>query len=55
MNREDVIEAYEDWLLYSDQGIKLLKDIGELKDKVLGCWCAPLACHGDILTREANK
>ncbi len=21
---------------------------------VLGCWCAPLACHGDVLVRPAN-
>jgi len=21
----------------------------ELKGKRLGCWCAPLPCHGDIL------
>jgi len=21
----------------------------ELKGKILGCWCAPKACHGDIL------
>jgi hypothetical protein len=21
----------------------------ELKDKILGCYCKPLACHGDVL------
>ena len=21
----------------------------ELKGKTLGCWCSPLACHGDII------
>ena len=21
----------------------------ELKGKVLGCWCSPLACHGDVI------
>lgn len=21
----------------------------ELKGKVLGCWCKPLACHGDVI------
>lgn len=21
----------------------------KLKDKVLGCWCKPLSCHGDVL------
>ncbi len=27
----------------------------ELKGKDLVCWCAPKACHGDILLRIANK
>jgi hypothetical protein len=26
----------------------------ELKGRVLGCWCAPLACHGDVLAQLAN-
>jgi hypothetical protein len=25
--------------------------IGELRGKALGCWCAPLACHGDVLVQ----
>lgn len=27
----------------------------ELKNKVLGCWCSPLSCHGDVLARIANE
>jgi hypothetical protein len=27
----------------------------ELRGKDLVCWCAPLACHGDILMQEANE
>lgn len=26
----------------------------ELKGKILGCWCAPLPCHGDTLAELAN-
>jgi len=26
----------------------------ELRGKVLGCWCAPKACHGDVLVSLAN-
>jgi len=26
----------------------------ELKGKVLGCWCAPKLCHGDVLAEIAN-
>lgn len=29
-------------------------DISELRGKVLVCWCAPRACHGDWLAAMAN-
>lgn len=31
-----------------------MKDLHELKGKVLGCWCAPNSCHGDVLTELAD-
>lgn len=49
--RTEVIEKYEIYLLSSD----LIKDIKELKGKVLGCWCSPQPCHGDILIKHINK
>ena len=27
----------------------------ELRGKDLVCWCAPLACHGDLLLRLAGE
>ena len=27
----------------------------ELRGKVLGCWCSPKACHGDVLAEIANS
>lgn len=27
----------------------------DLKGKVLGCWCKPKACHGDVLARLAEE
>lgn len=30
-------------------------DLTPLRGKHLVCFCAPLACHGDVLLREANK
>jgi hypothetical protein len=50
-NREEVIQKYEEWLL---QNKGLMNNLNELKDKTLGCWCAPQACHGDVLVRLAN-
>ncbi len=55
MTRKDTIEAYKDWLIYSDVGYKLLAQINELKNKDLVCCCAPKACHGDILIKLANE
>jgi len=26
-----------------------MKDLQELEGKVLGCWCSPHECHGDVL------
>lgn len=33
----------------------LIDDLHELDDKVLGCWCYPNKCHGDILIRLRNE
>lgn len=49
--REQVIARYEAWLLESAE---LMAALPQLRGKVLGCWCAPRACHGDLLVRLAN-
>ena len=33
---------------------ELLSCLGELKGKVLGCFCKPKACHGDVLVELVN-
>lgn len=52
---EEAVVKYEEYLL---NDIELLKDLPELKNKVLGCWCKlpnnPKPCHGDVLLRLAN-
>ena len=50
--REEVVEQYAEWLL--SQPDLVAKAQKELKGKVLGCWCAPKLCHGDILAEIAN-
>lgn len=50
-DRETVIRRYEAWLLKQPH---LLARLPELRGKVLGCWCAPQPCHGDVLVRLAN-
>jgi hypothetical protein len=43
-DRATVIARYRDQHLPSRPN--LLARLGELRGKALGCWCAPLACHG---------
>lgn len=51
--REEVVEKYAEWLLAQPELVERAKT--ELKDKVLGCWCAPKLCHGGILVEIANE
>lgn len=51
LDRAAVIAKHETWL--RDQH-DLLRSIGELRGKDLVCFCAPAACHGDLLLRLAN-
>lgn len=55
LTRESCIEAFRDWLLYSNAGVALQADLGELIGKRLGCYCAPKACHGDVLAELAGE
>lgn len=47
--REEVVEKYAEWLLSQPDLVE--KARRELNGKVLGCWCAPKLCHGDILVQ----
>lgn len=50
--RADAVAAFEE-LLYEDTDL-LIRAKRELAGHDLECWCAPKACHGDILMRVAN-
>jgi hypothetical protein len=50
--RVEVMAKYREYLMTKPE---LLERIPELKGKVLGCWCAPEACHGDLLSQLANE
>lgn len=47
--REEAIAKYEEWILNQPELVERAKK--ELRGKVLGCWCAPLPCHGDVLLK----
>lgn len=48
--RQEAIEAYRKYIT-EGEGKHLLNDLHELKGKILGCWCKPAACHGDVLVQ----
>lgn len=52
-DRNEVIHKYEEWITAQPELIAKAKR--ELRGKVLGCWCAPQACHGHVLARIANE
>jgi hypothetical protein len=51
-SRAEAVLNYRSWLLEQDH---LMADLHELRGKVLGCWCSPQPCHGDILAELANS
>jgi hypothetical protein len=51
--RKAVIAKYRAWLLRQPELLAAV--VPELQGKVLGCWCTPLPCHGDVLAALAAK
>ena len=50
--REVILQKYRKWLL---QQKDLLAQVNELQGKILGCWCKPELCHGDVLAELADS
>lgn len=50
-DRGDVLAKFEAYVCTRPD---LLEDLHEFCGKVLGCWCAPKPCHGDVLARLAT-
>lgn len=45
-SRKEVVEKYRRYLMSRPD---LLAKIPELEGAVLGCWCLPSPCHGEVL------
>ena len=52
-NREEAIACFREWVSQQPELVARIKR--ELRGKVLGCWCHPKACHGDVLAEIANE
>ena len=46
-NRETVIQLYREWLANNPLMLTVIK--ARLKGKILGCYCTPKKCHGDVI------
>ena len=46
--RDQVLLLYEAYVRSTPE---LMDSLHELEGKVLGCWCHPKPCHGDVLIR----
>jgi hypothetical protein len=45
-DRTRVINAYREWIVTQPE---LMASLEELRGRRLGCWCAPLRSHGNVL------
>ena len=50
--RGECVVKFREWILTQPELMQRTKT--ELKGKVLGCWCTPSACHGQVLAEIAN-
>jgi len=46
--RPEILEKYEQ---HARTNAQIQEHLMELDGKVLGCWCRPERCHGDILVK----
>ena len=50
-SRSEVISKYRCWVVTQTD---LMNSLDELRGKALICWCAPLACHAEVLRDLPN-
>lgn len=53
-SRDEAISEFKKWIT-EGEGVFLLSSLHEIRGKVLGCYCAPLPCHGHVLAELCDK
>jgi hypothetical protein len=59
--REEAVARFKAWLdgeypeVAPGRAIVIRDNLYKLHGKVLGCWCAPESCHGDVLAQLAEN
>lgn len=51
-SREEAIRKHAEWFLSREDMVEQARR--ELRDRILGCYCVPLNCHGLTLAAVAN-
>jgi Domain of unknown function (DUF4326) len=49
--RQEIVGRYREYLLGRPDLLALLPD---LRGRRIGCWCAPQACHADVIAELAD-
>lgn len=55
-NREEVIAKYKEYFYHKvNIDAEFRAAVLSLRGKRLGCYCKPLACHGDVIVEYLNN
>ena len=55
-SREEAIAKYDVYIRNKlKNNIELVEKLKKLKNKRLGCWCYPEACHGNVLMKIIDE
>jgi hypothetical protein len=54
VDRNKCLEQYREYIIEKIENEHLYKELLMLKNKILGCWCAPEPCHGNVLQDLIN-
>jgi hypothetical protein len=52
-DRATMVSRYREWL--GEHPVLLRRIRSELAGRALGCWCAPAACHADVLAEQTRR
>jgi len=55
ITRTECIAMYRAWFYKKLNDPRFRDKVLELKGKALGCYCAPLECHGDVIVEYLNS
>lgn len=54
--RGEVIAKYNKWFYRQiDINIIFKREVQKLKGQILGCYCYPLPCHGDVIIKYLDN